>query len=43
MEMVDYVVDLAGEKAIGQGALIEVLTDNKKLKEAGGIGAFLRF
>jgi peptide chain release factor subunit 1 len=43
MEIVDYVVDLAGEKAIGQGALVEVLTDDKKLKEAGGIGAFLRF
>ena len=43
MEMVDYVIDLAGEKAIGQGALVEVLTDDKKLREAGGIGAFLRF
>jgi peptide chain release factor subunit 1 len=42
-EMVDYVVDLAGEKAIGQGALVDVLADNKKLKEAGGIGALLRF
>lgn len=43
MDIVDYIVDLAGEKAIGQSALVEVLTDNKKLKEAGGIGAFLRF
>lgn len=43
MEMVDYLIDLAGEKAIGQGALVEVLTDDKKLREAGGIGAFLRF
>jgi peptide chain release factor subunit 1 len=43
MEMVDYMVDLAGEKAIGQGALVEVVTENKKLQEAGGIGAFLRF
>jgi peptide chain release factor subunit 1 len=42
-EMVDYVLDLAGEKAIGQGALVEILTDDKKLKEAGGIGALLRF
>jgi peptide subunit release factor 1 (eRF1) len=41
--MVDYMVDLAGEKAIGQGALVEVVTENKKLQEAGGIGAFLRF
>ena len=43
MEMVDYIVDLAGEKAIGQGALVDVLSDDKKLREAGGIGAFLRF
>jgi peptide chain release factor subunit 1 len=43
MEMIDYIVDLAGEKAIGQGALVEVLADDKKLKEAGSIGAFLRF
>ncbi len=42
-EIVDYIVDLAGEKAIGQGAIVEVLAEDKKLKEAGGIGAFLRF
>jgi len=43
MEMVDHIVELAGGKAIGQGALIDVLADDKKLKEAGGIGALLRF
>jgi hypothetical protein len=44
MDMVDYIVDLAGEKAIEQGARVDVLTeDNEKLREAGGIGAFLRF
>jgi len=43
MEFVDYIVNLAGEKAIQQGALVEVVTENKKLQEAGGIGAFLRF
>jgi len=43
MEMVDYIVDLAGEKAIQQGALVVVIRENKKLTEAGGIGAFLRF
>ncbi|MDI6889726.1 MAG: Vms1/Ankzf1 family peptidyl-tRNA hydrolase [Thermodesulfovibrionales bacterium] len=43
MEIVDYIVDLAGEKAIGQGALVEVVAENKKLLDAGGIGAFLRF
>ncbi|MDI6802098.1 MAG: Vms1/Ankzf1 family peptidyl-tRNA hydrolase [Thermodesulfovibrionales bacterium] len=43
MEGVDYLVDMAGEKAIQQGALIEVVSENKKLLDAGGIGAFLRF
>jgi len=43
MEIVDYLIGLAGEKAITQGALVEILADNKKLIEAGGIGAFLRF
>ncbi len=43
MEEVDYMVDLAGEKAIQQDALIEVTEENKLLKESGGIGAFLRF
>ena len=43
MEIVDYLIGLAGEKAIGQGALVEIVTDNKKLLEAGGIGALLRF
>ncbi len=43
VESVDNVVDTAGEKAIQQGALIEVVTENRKLKDAGGIGAFLRF
>ncbi|GAB4416369.1 MAG: Vms1/Ankzf1 family peptidyl-tRNA hydrolase [Thermodesulfovibrionales bacterium] len=43
MEAVDYIVDLAGERAIQQGALIEVVTENKRLSNAGGIGAFLRF
>ena len=40
---VNYIVDLLAQKAVEQGALIEVLDDNKKLKEAGKIGAFLRF
>lgn len=43
MELVDYMVDLAGEKAIQQNAFIEVVSENKKLMDAGGIGAFLRF
>ena len=40
---VNYIVDLLAQKSVEQGALIEVLDDNKKLKEAGKIGAFLRF
>lgn len=43
MEAVDYIVDMAGEKAIQQGALVEVVAENKMLQDAGGIGAFLRF
>jgi len=43
METVDYLVDLAAEKAVQQGALVEVVTKNKKLLDAGGIGAFLRY
>lgn len=43
IEAVDYIVDLAGEKAIQQGALVEVVTENKRLQDAGGIGAFVRF
>ncbi|MEW6162001.1 MAG: Vms1/Ankzf1 family peptidyl-tRNA hydrolase [Nitrospirota bacterium] len=43
MEIVDYIVDLAGEKAIRQGALVEAIIENKKLADVGGIGAFLRF
>jgi peptide chain release factor subunit 1 len=43
VETVDYMIDLAGEKAVQQGALIEVVSESKELLEAGGIGAFLRF
>jgi peptide chain release factor subunit 1 len=43
IETVDYMVDLAGQKAIQQNALVEVVADSKKLMDAGGIGAFLRF
>ncbi len=40
---VNYIVDLLSQKAVEQGALIEILDENKKLKDAGKIGAFLRF
>ncbi len=42
-ETIDYTVELAAQKAIQQGALIEVISENKDLLDAGGIGAFLRF
>ncbi|MBI5026535.1 MAG: hypothetical protein HZC12_07400 [Nitrospirae bacterium] len=42
-EAVSYLIDFAVQKAVEQGALIEVVTDSKKLADAGGIGAFLRF
>ncbi|MEW6215736.1 MAG: Vms1/Ankzf1 family peptidyl-tRNA hydrolase, partial [Nitrospirota bacterium] len=43
VEAIDYIVELAGEKAIQQGALVEVVSDEKRLQDAGSIGAFLRF
>jgi peptide chain release factor subunit 1 len=42
-EQVNYLVDMLAQKAIEQGAGVEVSYDNKKLKDAGSIGAFLRF
>jgi peptide subunit release factor 1 (eRF1) len=43
MEMVDRIVNLAGEKAIQQGAVVEVVEEDSPLKNVGGIGAFLRY
>jgi peptide chain release factor subunit 1 len=43
IETVDYIIDLAAEKAVQQGAIIEIVTESKKLLDAGGIGAILRF
>lgn len=43
IEAVDYMIGLAAQKAVQQGALIEVVTESKKLLDAGAIGAFLRF
>ncbi len=43
-EFLEHIVGLAGEKAIEQGALIEVLSEpSERLKAYGSIGAFLRF
>jgi peptide chain release factor subunit 1 len=43
MQKVNYIVDLLAQKAVEQGALVDVISQNKKLQEAGSIGAFLRF
>lgn len=43
MQRVNYIVDLAAQKAVEQGAIVEVVSKNKKLEAAGNIGAFLRF
>jgi len=43
MEEAGYLVELASQRAIENGAVIEIISDNKELSNAGGIGAFLRF
>ncbi len=43
LEDVNYIVDFIAQKAVEQGALIEVVSENRKLREVGHIGAFLRF
>ncbi len=43
MQKVNYIVDLVAQKAVEQGAMVEIVSKNKKLEEAGNIGAFLRF
>ncbi len=42
-EEVRYLIDYAAQKAVEQGALIEVIAKSDELGKAGGIGAFLRF
>ncbi|MCX7914285.1 MAG: Vms1/Ankzf1 family peptidyl-tRNA hydrolase [Thermodesulfovibrionales bacterium] len=42
-DAVDNIIDVAIQKAIQQGALVEVVQQNDDLANAGGIGAFLRF
>ena len=41
--MGDYMIDLAAQKAIEQGAAFEVVHDNEQFEKAGAIGAFLRY
>ena len=39
MEDVNYLIDLAAQRAVEQGSQIEVITENKELSDAGGIGS----
>lgn len=43
MEDVNYLVDLIAQKAVEQGAHVDVIGENEDLKKAGSIGAILRF
>lgn len=43
MEDINYIIDLAAQKAIEDGAIVEVVSENIDLTDAGKIGAFLRF
>lgn len=43
VQKTDYILDIAALKAIEQGASVEVINENDKLKSAGSIGAFLRY
>ncbi len=40
---VPYLIDYAAQKAVEQGALIEVINKSDEFGKAGGVGAFLRF
>lgn len=42
MDEVNYLMDLAAQKAVEQGAPVETV-ENDELKEAGSVGAFLRY
>ena len=43
MDRTDYMIDMAAQRAVEQGAEVEAVAQNKHLSDAGGIGAFLRF
>lgn len=43
MDKTDNLIDQAAQKAVGQGAAVEVVKGSKALTDSGGIGAFLRF
>lgn len=43
LEKIEHLIDFAIQRAIDQGAGISVITASNKLKEAGSIGALLRY
>jgi len=43
VQKANLIVDIIAQKAIQQGAFIEVVSESPELKKAGNIGAFLRF
>lgn len=43
MEKANYMVELVAQKAVEQGAAVEVVIEHKGLADSGGIGAFVRF
>lgn len=43
MEKANYMMELAAQKAVEQGAAVEVVIEHKGLADLGGIGAFVRF
>lgn len=43
VEHIGHLADLAGELAVQQGAVIEIVGDGTRLGQYGGIGAILRF
>ncbi|MEW6109899.1 MAG: Vms1/Ankzf1 family peptidyl-tRNA hydrolase [Nitrospirota bacterium] len=40
---IDYIIELAAQKAIEQGASVEIIYGNEKFEKAGSIGALLRY
>lgn len=43
MEKINYIIDLAAQKSVEQGATVEVVSEDREFRKAGRIGAFLRF
>ena len=43
LENIEHLIDYAIQRAIDQGAEISAITENRKLAEAGNIGALLRY